>query len=681
MQSSSKAQQVNNAKMKVKFLSSDEVINLTSGTKGVMQVSTRRSGSSNDPSGSLPSTSKKKNMVPKPVSPRCFSSIQNTNLTVLPGGLKHHALCNMQSCTAPQRQPVLKSTSINDVETNLSAPSKQRSAPERLTNTTEAEDRPRKRAAPAINAKPSYQSTLERLTDTVAEEYSPQNSIASAVNTKPSSCFVVPRINTRYSGSLKDETPNKGLRAPSKQSAPERLTNTTGAEDRPGKRGAPAVNAKSSYQSTLENLTDTVAAEDNPQNSVASAVNTNPSSCFVVPQTNTRYSGSLQDENSSNGVDGGFNQVAKLGLKEKKGKVVSDPQEGISFQADSVEAVIPSKELEASWTTHSDFLKDENPNNGIRGFNQEAKLGLKEKKGKEVVSAPQEGISFRADPVEVVMPLKELEASSTRYCGPLKGENPNNGIDHNAKLGLNENKGKIVMTAPQEGIRFRTDPVEVVMPLKELAALSRRECLAHVSESISFVATKPPSASSSGGNFCSGTCPSNIEASNIEVQERTLQNISPNLRENRQNGPAAEVIWNFEVLGPNVNVGLCEGFIAHPPAKVSRKAYEFSKQIAGVLLFKLHPRCDFWPEIFQIECPDKNDIALYFYPGNFERSRRKYSLLLKFIENQDLVLRSCMGCVELLVCASRCLHEDSQKLDGSFFMWGVYRSLKDSTQT
>ncbi|XP_057963271.1 uncharacterized protein LOC131154482 isoform X6 [Malania oleifera] len=578
MQSSSKAQQVNNAKMKVKFLSSDEVINLTSGTKGVMQVSTRRSGSSNDPSGSLPSTSKKKNMVPKPVSPRCFSSIQNTNLTVLPGGLKHHALCNMQSCTAPQRQPVLKSTSINDVETNLSAPSKQRSAPERLTNTTEAEDRPRKRAAPAINAKPSYQSTLERLTDTVAEEYSPQNSIASAVNTKPSSCFVVPRINTRYSGSLKDETPNKGLRAPSKQSAPERLTNTTGAEDRPGKR---------------------------------------------VPQTNTRYSGSLQDENSSNGVDGGFNQVAKLGLKEKKGKVVSDPQEGISFQADSVEAVIPSKELEASWTTHSDFLKDENPNNGIRGFNQEAKLGLKEKKGKEVVSAPQEGISFRADPVEVVMPLKELEASSTRYCGPLKGENPNNGIDHNAKLGLNENKGKIVMTAPQEGIRFRTDPVEVVMPLKELAALSRRECLAHVSESISFVATKPPSASSSGGNFCSGTCPSNIEASNIEVQERTLQNISPNLRENRQNGPAAEVIWkgSFEVLGPNVNVGLCEGFIAHPPAKVSRKAYEFSKQIAGVLLFKLHPRCDFWPEIFQIECPDKNDIALYFYPGNFERTR------------------------------------------------------------
>lgn len=77
-------------------------------------------------------------------------------------------------------------------------------------------------------------------------------------------------------------------------------------------------------------------------------------------------------------------------------------------------------------------------------------------------------------------------------------------------------------------------------------------------------------------------------------------------------------------------IKLCEGFVAHPPAKVSCKAYEFSKQIAGVLHFKLHPRCHFWPEIFQTDLPDLNDIALYFYPGNFDRFRLLYSFWVSF---------------------------------------------------
>lgn len=76
---------------------------------------------------------------------------------------------------------------------------------------------------------------------------------------------------------------------------------------------------------------------------------------------------------------------------------------------------------------------------------------------------------------------------------------------------------------------------------------------------------------------------------------------------------------SFEVLDISVDSGVCEGFLAHPPAKVSRKAYDFSKQIAPVLQFKLHPRRHLWTEIYQTECPDGNDIALYFYPGNFER--------------------------------------------------------------
>ncbi|KAK9277190.1 hypothetical protein L1049_006729 [Liquidambar formosana] len=131
------------------------------------------------------------------------------------------------------------------------------------------------------------------------------------------------------------------------------------------------------------------------------------------------------------------------------------------------------------------------------------------------------------------------------------------------------------------------------------------------------------------GAFCTVSSPSYTE-----VQKRNLLRTSSEFKNYPPNGPALEVIWrgSFEVLDIVPDVGLCEGFLAHPP-------------------------CQSFP------------------------SRKKYSNLLKFIEKNDLVLRSRMGCVELLVFASKQLHVDSQKLDGSFFMWGVFRRLKGNTVT
>lgn len=62
-----------------------------------------------------------------------------------------------------------------------------------------------------------------------------------------------------------------------------------------------------------------------------------------------------------------------------------------------------------------------------------------------------------------------------------------------------------------------------------------------------------------------------------------------------------------------------EEMIAHLSAKVSRKALEFSKKIDSKLQFKLLPRSDMYPQIFQDACPDRDDIALYFYPTIVER--------------------------------------------------------------
>uniref|UniRef100_A0A7N2R240 AIPP2-like SPOC-like domain-containing protein n=1 Tax=Quercus lobata TaxID=97700 RepID=A0A7N2R240_QUELO len=168
---------------------------------------------------------------------------------------------------------------------------------------------------------------------------------------------------------------------------------------------------------------------------------------------------------------------------------------------------------------------------------------------------------------------------------------------------------------------------------------------------------KPVASAVNGGTLSTGAAPSNLE-----IQERNSPMIMSNYWKYPPNGPSLEIVWKgcFEVLDFALNAGFYEGFLAHPPVKVSRKAYEFSKQIAGVLQFKLHPRCDLWPENFWTNFPDGNDVALYFYPGKFERSRKKYSSLLKFIEQNDMALKSLMGRVELLVFPSSLLHKNSQ---------------------
>ncbi|KAJ7943346.1 RING/FYVE/PHD zinc finger superfamily protein [Quillaja saponaria] len=154
------------------------------------------------------------------------------------------------------------------------------------------------------------------------------------------------------------------------------------------------------------------------------------------------------------------------------------------------------------------------------------------------------------------------------------------------------------------------------------------------------------------------------------------------------NGPAEERVWqgSIEVLdivphgghyeGVVSHLGLYERISAHPPSKVSLKAYEFSKQMAEVLQCKLHPLREQWPENFQTYIPDGNDVGLYFYPKKLlERPSKKYSTLLKFITKNDLMLKTCMGDVELLIFPSTQLRADCQTLNDNFFMWGVFRHV------
>ncbi|KAK6921910.1 hypothetical protein RJ641_012417 [Dillenia turbinata] len=164
-----------------------------------------------------------------------------------------------------------------------------------------------------------------------------------------------------------------------------------------------------------------------------------------------------------------------------------------------------------------------------------------------------------------------------------------------------------------------------------------------------------------------------VGPNNDEVQDENSLSI----------GPAQMVIWKgmFDIANITPEGHLCrscEGFVAHPAAIIACKAFDFSKQISGVIKLKLYPRShdNLWPEKFQLDPPDWNDIALYFFPGCEESSKKQYAVLLKFMEENNLVLRSLIDHVELLICPSSLFPVDFQTLDGSFFMWGVFRSLE-----
>ncbi|XP_021299923.1 uncharacterized protein LOC110428400 [Herrania umbratica] len=154
-----------------------------------------------------------------------------------------------------------------------------------------------------------------------------------------------------------------------------------------------------------------------------------------------------------------------------------------------------------------------------------------------------------------------------------------------------------------------------------------------------------------------------IDFSSPGSRERSSLKIVSN-----SSAPTLEKIWKgfFEILdidtlqGITEEIRFCEGFSAHPAATANPKAYEFTKQIAGLMQFKLYPRSDVWHEIFKTDIADPNNIALYFYPAGIKSSKRKYSTLLKYMVKNDTVMKSRMGSVELMVLTSKLLPSDFQ---------------------
>ncbi|XP_010259791.1 PREDICTED: uncharacterized protein LOC104599106 isoform X2 [Nelumbo nucifera] len=162
---------------------------------------------------------------------------------------------------------------------------------------------------------------------------------------------------------------------------------------------------------------------------------------------------------------------------------------------------------------------------------------------------------------------------------------------------------------------------------------------------------------------------------NPGAEEKKQLVILPKLNTDCQNNPALYSTWkgSFEICDRSLPGEFYDGFQAHPPEKVSRKAYEASKKMPGILQFKLQPRQNVWSEIFHKCPPAGNDVALYFFPGDFYRSKEMYNSLYDLIERDDLMMLSSFNGLELLIFTSRELPVDLQRINMPFFLWGIFR--------
>ncbi|XP_077214431.1 PHD finger-containing protein 6-like isoform X2 [Tasmannia lanceolata] len=167
-----------------------------------------------------------------------------------------------------------------------------------------------------------------------------------------------------------------------------------------------------------------------------------------------------------------------------------------------------------------------------------------------------------------------------------------------------------------------------------------------------------------------------VQLGNSDIQESALPLMPPKFSEDKlPNHPASDALWrgSFEFHGD-----FYDGIQAHPPSRVSHKAYDISKQMPEKLQFKLQPRRDIWPQIFSKYSPASDDIALYFFPSEYDSSKRKYCCLLELMEMQDAALQCCLGGVELLIFTSKQLPVDSQKLNTKMYLWGVFRRVNNA---
>ncbi|XP_024045419.1 uncharacterized protein LOC102621969 isoform X6 [Citrus sinensis] len=237
---------------------------------------------------------------------------------------------------------------------------------------------------------------------------------------------------------------------------------------------------------------------------------------------------------------------------------------------------------------------------------------------------------------------------SVSHCNPLLGgiEEIHSITQQQVPQTSKELKGKNWIVCKEE-------PVEILEAMG-----SRVEVAADI--------TPPPSVNA---------LPIISSAQSFDIQ---TSNLDPNDEPDNSFLLTSYAIWcgSIEMLSLDTSSKFYDGFWAYLPCKIHRKVLEFSKEMPGVISCSSVPCCNISLEVFQNDMPNIDDIALIFFPGNFQRSKEQYDSLLELLEMRDLVLKSCINGVELLIFSSKILQANSSGFKLGSFLWGVYHEVQ-----
>ncbi|KAB2000076.1 hypothetical protein ES319_D12G206000v1 [Gossypium barbadense] len=179
---------------------------------------------------------------------------------------------------------------------------------------------------------------------------------------------------------------------------------------------------------------------------------------------------------------------------------------------------------------------------------------------------------------------------------------------------------------------------------------------------------------SSGQNIHGAAEPENSDVPKTETWSRLKVSLY------RPHAPSLHPTWMGGFKFFNTTGDLYGDFLALPPCRVHRKAYEFSKKMPAVLQVNLLQQWHLHSHILQNGCLDLLDIALYFCPVDMERSQRNYNKLFQLMGKENSVMISYIDDLELLIFTSEQLHADSWGVftgSNKEFFGGVFRRVKE----
>lgn len=138
------------------------------------------------------------------------------------------------------------------------------------------------------------------------------------------------------------------------------------------------------------------------------------------------------------------------------------------------------------------------------------------------------------------------------------------------------------------------------------------------------------------------------------------------------------LVWctrgTFKIRNEALPCNIFDEIQAHPPCKVHSKVYKLSKQFPETLEFEMLPQWNTRISIFEDDIPSELDIGLYFLSPRMSDLNRgskpeitstvgheqSYCLLLEYLDKHELLLKTQIDKVELLVFSSKYLPEGSR---------------------